>query len=118
VSGNTHGPRIDRAGYQAPRTDAVSLRREKPLARETFGHHEAVVELVPYTGGKPGTFMVDATWVEIKEVAGQVGPTTVTNSAWFDGTGEERARAFFREVCAGFERGEIPPWPEPYLRPG
>lgn len=109
----TFGPRFDGGGYQGPRTDAATFKRERPILREELDvAGGTVIELVPYTGGKPGTFQVEATWTEHKEVAGQFGPTRCHAAAWFDGKGEAAARAWFAELVHMFSEGIVPPWPE------
>jgi hypothetical protein len=94
---SAHGPRFDPAGYQAPRTDAVSLKRERPIEQwhGSTALGSVVVEIVPLSGGKPGTFDVAAQWFEVKEVAGQHGRTLCSASM----------------LLAGFREGTIPPWP-------
>src|SRR5437016_1535439 len=108
----TYGPRFDPGGYQGPRTDAVSLKRERPLERfeRPLLAGGVVIEIVPFSGGKPGTFAVEATWHEMKTVAEQHGLTRCTASCWFDGKGEHAARAYFAELVRAFEDGLIPPW--------
>lgn len=55
-----YGPRIAPGGYQAPSTNAVTLRRGKPVQERTWtiGTTHVELQVIPFEGGRPELFEV------------------------------------------------------------
>ena len=97
-----YGPRTTDGGYQAPSTNAVQLRRGRPLRELTWtiGTTRVELALIPFEGGRPELFEVELKTNDVLAGRSVYIPCMIR--------GAEHARRAFAMTAVELDAGRIP----------